>query len=203
MRRAAAGALCLIATLWSATAAAQRPSRPHRSGLWGEFGFGPGHVRVACAGCTNVVSSNGQTSYFRIGGTVSDHVLIGFEAFSLLDKAFDFSLDVSTSSAETATATVVILWYPGKRGLFFKSGVGIAAGQYTIPSGAAQPDTSTGAGIGLTFGTGWDWSISRKFAVTANFAAYVTAVGDIVLTGRRVDDVIATMYQASIGFTFR
>jgi len=54
-----------------------------------------------------------------------------------------------------------------------------------------------------SFGTGWDWSISRKFAVTANVGAYVTAVGDTVLTGRRVDDVIATMYQAAIGFTFR
>jgi hypothetical protein len=177
--------------------------RPHRAGLWGEFGFGPGHVRVACAGCTNVVSANGQTSYFRIGGTVSDHVLIGFEAFSLLDKAFSFSLDVSTSVAETATAGVIILWYPGKRGLFFKGGVGIAAGQYTIPSGPTTADTSTGAGIGLTFGTGWDWSISRKFALTANIAAYVTGVGDIVVPGRRVDDVIGTMYQFGIGFTFR
>lgn len=189
--------------LCSTAATAQRHTRPHRAGLWGEFGFGPGHVRVACSGCTNVVTANGQTSYFRIGGTVSDHVLIGFEAFSLLDKAFSFSLDVSTSAAETATATVVVLWYPGRHGLFFKGGVGVAAGQYTIPSGSAQPDTSTGAGIGLTFGTGWDWSISRKFAITANFGAYVTAVGDIVLTGRRVDDVIATMYQASIGLTFR
>jgi hypothetical protein len=201
--RHAAVALGVIATLWSTPALAQRPSRPHRGGLWGEFGFGPGFVRVACAGCANVVSANGQTSYFRIGGTVSDHVLIGFEAFSLLDKAFSFSLDVSTSAAETATATVIVLWYPGRRGLFFKGGVGIAAGQYTIPSGSTQADTSTGAGIGLTFGTGWDWSISRKFAITANVAAYVTAVGDIVLTGRRVDDVIATMYQGSIGFTFR
>jgi hypothetical protein len=196
-------ALGVIATLWSTAAPAQRPARPHRGGLWGEFGVGPGHVRVACAGCTNVVASNGSTSYFRIGGTVSDHVLIGFEAFSLLDKAFHFSLDVPTSSAETATATVVVLWYPGRRGLFFKSGVGIAAGQYSIPTSPTQADTSTGAGIGLTFGTGWDWSISRKFAITANIAAYVTGVGDIVLTGRRVDDVIATMYQASIGFTFR
>jgi len=203
MRRASAVALCVVATLWSTAAPAQRPTGPHRGGLWGEFGFGPGLVRVACAGCTNVVSSNGPTSHFRIGGTVSDHVLIGFEAFSLLDKAFQFSLDVSTSTAETATATVVILWYPGKRGLFFKGGVGVAAGQYAIPTSATQADTSTGAGIALTFGTGWDWSISRKFAVTANVAAYVTAVGDIVVPGRRVDDVIATMYQGSIGFTFR
>ena len=193
----------LLTTLVAGALAAQRPSRPHRGGLWGEFGFGPGHVRVACSGCTNVVSDNGQTSYLRIGGTVSDHVLIGFELFSLLDEAFHFSLDVSTSSAETATAAVIILWYPGRRGLYFKGGVGVAAGQYRIPTSPTQADTATGVGIGLTFGTGWDWAISRKFAITANVGAYVTAVGDIVLTGRRVDDVIATMYQGSIGFTFR
>lgn len=196
-------ALWMIAALWGTAALGQRPARPHRSGLWGEFAFGPGHVRVACAGCTNVVSSNGPTSHFRIGGTVSNHVLIGFEAFSLLDKAFEFSLDVSTSTAETATAAVIILWYPGRRGLFFKGGVGVAAGQYAIPTSPTEADTSTGAGIALTFGTGWDWSISRKFAITAHVSAYVTAVGDIVVPGRRVDDVIATMYQGAIGFTFR
>lgn len=195
--------LLLLTTLAAAALAAQRPSRPHRGGLWGEIGFGPGLVRVACAGCTNVVSANGPTSFLRIGGTASDHVLIGFEAFAQLDTAFNFSLDVKTSTAETVTAMVIILWYPGRRGLFFKGGMGVAGGQYTIPTSPTQADTSTGAGIGLSFGTGWDWSISRKFAITVNLAAYVTAVGDIVLTGRRVDDVIATMYQGSIGFTFR
>jgi hypothetical protein len=180
--------------LWG-TATAQRPPRPHRGGLWGELGFGPGLVRVACAGCTNVVSGNGHTSHLRIGGTASDRVIIGFEAFALFG--------VSTSRAETATAGAIVLWYPGRRGLFFKGGVGIAAGQYAIPTSPTEADTATGVGIGLTFGTGWDWSISRKFAITANLGAYVTAVGDIVLTGRRVDDVIATMYQASVGFTFR
>lgn len=198
-----AAVLSGMALLVSTTAWAQRPGRPHRGGLWGEFGFGPGHVRVACAGCTTVVSSNGATSHLRIGGTVSDHVLIGVEIFSLLDKAFEFSADVSTNTAETGTAAVVILWYPGKRGLFLKGGVGAAVGQYSIPVSPTVADTSTGVGIGLTFGAGWDWSISRKFALTANVAAFVTAVGDIVTPGRRVDDVIATMYQLSVGVTFR
>ena len=199
-------ALCVIAMLCGtgiATAVAQRPSRPHRSGLWGELGFGPGQVRIACSGCAGVVSSHGPTSFLRIGGTVSDHVVIGFEAFSLLDKAFHYSLDASTSTAETATAAVIIMWYPGKTGLFFKGGVGAAGGQYTIPSSPTQADTSSGAGMGLTFGAGWDWSISRKFALTTNVATYVVAVGDIVLPGQRVDDVIATMYQFSIGVTLR
>ena len=196
-------ALCLLVTLSGGALAGQRPMRPHRAGLWGEVGFGAGHVRVTCATCTSVVPADGPTSYVRIGGTVSDHVVIGFEAFSLLDKAFNFSLDVKESTAETATAAVIILWYPGRTGLFFKGGVGAAGGQYTIPRNATQADTSSGAGMGLTFGAGWDWSISRKFALTANVSTFVVAVGDIVLPGQRVDDVIATMYQGSIGFTFR
>ena len=101
------------------------------------------------------------------------------------------------------TAAIVVLWFPGRRGLFFKGGAGAAVGQFILPSSPTQSDTSNGGGIGLTFGAGGDWSISRKFAITANVGTYIIGVGDIVLPGRRVDDVIATMYQASIGFTFR
>jgi len=190
---------CVLLTV---PASAQRPPRPHRGGLWGEFGFGAGLVRVACSTCAEAVSANGATSYFRIGGTVSDHVLIGFEVFSQLDRGFAFSPQDSTTSAETSTLTLIIVWFPGRHGLFFKGGVG-AAVRLSLPTGASQADTSTGAGMGLTFGAGWDLAISRKFAITANVAAYVTAVGDVVLPGRRVDDVIATMYQGSIGFSFR
>src|SRR5882762_3572761 len=128
MRRAAAGVLCVIATLWSTPVPAQRPPRPHRSGLWGEFGFGPGRVRVACSGCTNVITAGGATSYFRIGGAVSDHVVIGLEVFSFLDRAFGFSPGDSTTTAETLTATAVVIWFPGRHGLFLKGGVGIAGG---------------------------------------------------------------------------
>jgi len=192
----------VVLTAPVAPASAQRTDRPHRSGLWGELGAGPGRVRIACSGCTDVVTAGGVTSYVRIGGTVSDRVVIGFEVFSLLDRGFGFLSADSTSTAETATAAVVVLWFPSRRGFFFKGGAGIAAGQFTIP-GTAGADTSNNAGIGLTFGVGWDFAISRKFAITTNFAAYVTAVGDVILPGRRVDDVIATMYQAGIGITFR
>lgn len=195
--------LSLLLAGATGAAGAQKRDRPHRSGLWGEFSAGPGFVRVSCAGCTDVIASNGATSHLRIGGAVSDHVLIGAEIFSLLDKAFDFSLNVHTQTAETGTATIVVLWYPGRRGLYFKGGVGAAVGQYTIPRSSTAADTSTGAGMGLTFGAGWDWSITRKFAITFDVGTYIVGVGDIVLPGRRVDDVIATMYQASIGLTFR
>jgi len=188
--------------LVAAPAPAQRPHRPHRSGLWGEFGGGPGRLRVACSGCNSVVLSSGSTSYIRIGGTVSDHVLIGVEAFSLLDRGFGF-VSGDSGSTENGTIALIVIWFPGRTGLFVKGGVGLAGGQFTLPSSPTTADTSNGLGTGMTFGAGWDWSISRRFAFTVNVAAYVTAVGDVVLPSRRVDDVIATMYQGSIGFSFR
>lgn len=181
---------------------AQNPPRPQRSGLWGEVGAGIGHARLACSGCSDVQRSSGVTTHFRIGGTVSRHVLIGVEAFSLIDHPFGYSAEDSTV-AESGTVAVIVMWFPRNNGLFFKGGFGVATGDFSIQTGPSQADTSSGAGVGLTFGLGWDLPISRKFAITANLAAYVTALGDIVLPTRRVDDVISTMYQLGVGFTFR
>jgi hypothetical protein len=201
--------LVLVAlVLYPRPALSQDSTARHRRGLWGEFGFGPGYVRIACSGCgEDVVGATGATSYLRIGGVISKNVLIGFEVFSLLDKAVGFSPQDSSASAETGTAAIVIMWYPGRHGLYFKGGVGAAFGEFSIPasdsSGTVLADTSSGGGMGLTFGLGWDLPISRKFAFTGNAAAFVTALGDVVVGSRRVDDLIATMYQLSIGFTIR
>ena len=202
-------AIALLCPRPALTQQAPPPER-HRRGLWGEFGGGPGYVRIACSGCTDVVGATGGTSYFRMGGVISRNVLIGFEVFSLLDDAFGFTPQDSGATAETGTAAIIILWYPGRHGLYFKGGVGAAFGQFSIPvdsasggGGAVVADTSTGGGMGLTFGIGWDIAISRKFAFTGNAASFVTALGDVVTNGRRVDDMIASMYQVSIGFTIR
>lgn len=184
----------------------QPTPKRHRMGLWGELGSGPGYMRIACSDCQDVIGAEGTTGYFRIGGVISENVLIGFEIFSLLDEAFGFGASDSNSVAETGTAAIVLLWYPGRSGLFFKGGAGAAFGQFAVPADTAAvspADTSAGGGVGLTFGLGWDLPISRKFAITANAAAFITALGDVVLPGRNVDDVIATSYQLSIGFTFR
>jgi hypothetical protein len=187
------------------TAPIPRPKR-HRTGLWGELGSGPGYVRVACSDCTDVIGASGATSYLRIGGVISRNVVIGVEIFSLLDQTFGFASQDSNAVAETGTATITLLWYPGKSGLFFKGGVGAAFGEFSVPSDSTNvgtDTTSSGGGIGMTFGLGYDFPISRKFAITANAAAFVTALGDVVLPGHNVDDVIATVYQLSIGFTIR
>jgi hypothetical protein len=46
-------------------------------------------------------------------------------------------------------------------------------------------------------------SVWRSLALTASAGVWVTAIGDVVLPTTTVDDVIATMYNLSIGLTIR
>ncbi|MGD8277664.1 MAG: hypothetical protein PVH00_06540 [Gemmatimonadota bacterium] len=176
--------------------------RPHRSGLWGELGGGPSSVRIACSGCADVTRRSGSGGYFRVGGAVSDRILIGVEAFSLVDEAFGFSEGDTSIVAENVSLAGVVLWYPGRTGIFLKAGVGLASGEFTIP-GTPEPVVSQGIGTGLTFGIGFDLPIWRGLAVTGNAGTWVTAIGDVVLPDATVDDVIATLYGLTFGFTLR
>lgn len=192
------GIVCTLPVL-----AQTRPPRPHRSGLWGEFGAGPGSLRMGCSGCEDVVSAGGSGGYLRIGGVISDHVLLGWESAGFSDESFGFAPGDPTTIAEMESTGIAVLWFPSRRGLFLKGGVGVAQGRFMIPTATAQVDSVRGTGVGVSFGLGWDLSFARKYAITASAAAFVTAVGDLLLPSGRVDDVIGTMYQLSLAFTFR
>ncbi|HEX9705055.1 MAG TPA: hypothetical protein VGA20_07400 [Gemmatimonadales bacterium] len=202
MRSAACGALAALVMLGPGLGGGAAAQRRHRTGLWGELGAGAAHSRVTCSTCTDVVRSSGSGGYIRIGGVLSDRVLLGVESAGFLDEAFGFTADDTSIVAEMETITVVVLWFPWRSGVFLKGGTGVAQGRFTVPSGSAA-DTSKGTGIGMTLGLGLDWRVSRKFAVTANAAAFITGIGDVILPAGRVDDVIATTYHATIGVTIR
>jgi hypothetical protein len=97
----------------------------------------------------------------------------------------------------------VVLWFPWRSGAFLKGGVGIADGTFSATPEPGAPVITEGIGVGLTFGLGYDLPLSRTFAITANAAAFIAAIGDIVLPSGVVDDVIATMYVFAIGLTVR
>jgi hypothetical protein len=97
----------------------------------------------------------------------------------------------------------VVLWFPWRSGFFVKGGVGVAEGDFTVTASPGQLVTASGEGVGLTFGLGFDLPISRKIALTANAGAVVAAIGDVVLPGTRVDDVIAMIYHVGLGITIR
>lgn len=184
--------------------AIKSPQRPHRTGLWAELGGGGGRLRMTCAACTDPINAPGATGLTRMGGTLSDDVMLGGESAIFIDEAFGFGGGGNASTvAELEMVGVVVLWYPSRLGFFLKGGVGVAEGRFTIANGGAPPDSTEGVGIGMTFGVGWDVPISRRFAFTANLSSVITAVGDIVLPTRRVEDVIGSMAHWSVGLTFR
>lgn len=192
-----AGARLGLAALVAAVAlcgpaAAQR--RPHRTGLWFEIASGPAFSRVACAGCEDVVISPGSSGSILLGGVISDRVLIGVESFGFGSDTLGFA---------AGTVTLDVLWFPWRVGAFLKGGVGAAGGDFTVIDSTGTAIAAEGQGIALTFGVGWDFPISRKFAFTAHADAFITGIGDVVLPTTRVEDVIATLYQVAIGFTIR
>lgn len=192
--------LAIVVPLLAGPASAQRR---HRSGLWGELASGYGFVRVVCAGCEQITTAAGPGGFLRVGGTITQRAFVGVETFGFTDETFGFDPGDTSVVASTGTVAVVVLWFPWRSGVFFKGGVGASGGDFIVSSTPTQADTAAGAGIVMTFGVGFDLPISRKFAITANAAAFITAMGDIVLPTRRVDDVIATIYHADIGLTWR
>ena len=191
-------ALAVLLPAWTSA------QRSHRTGLWGEIGFGPAYARMACSGCSEVATAPGASSTLRIGGKISERILLGVESFGFIhEETFGSSLGDTSTVAEAAMLAAVVLWFPWRSGVFLKGGLGVTHGQFTVVTGPSQADTSRGTGIGMTYGLGFDQPISRKLALTANAAAFIEAIGDLELPGRRVDDVIATMYHVTIGLTFR
>ncbi|HUL02660.1 MAG TPA: hypothetical protein VLV16_05445 [Gemmatimonadales bacterium] len=188
---------------WGQQQAPERKQRPHRTGLWFEFGSGSGAVRIGCGGCEDARFASGSSGYLRVGGTVSDNVLLAVETYGFDDKAFGFVEGDSSIVANDATITLSVLWYPWRSGVFLKGGAGLASGDFTVTPDTGAALETHGVGVGMTFGLGYDWPISRKFAITVNGAVYITAIGDIKIANNFVDDVIAEMYQFSVGFTIR
>lgn len=179
-----------------------KPQRPHRTGLWIEVGAGPGLLRIGRSSSDRIISANVEGGFLRVGGTISDNVLLSWESGGFNNESFWFGGTDTSIVAEMAYTGIAVMWYPGRTGLFLKGSVGFAQGTFTVPT-AARADTLEGNGVGLAIGAGWDWSLSRKYALTVNVASFVTALGDLVLPSERVDDVIGTTYQLMLSFTFR
>ena len=178
--------------------------RPYRSGFWLENGVGTGTVRIGCSTCEDVTSAYGQSSYLRLGGSLSRRALLGFEVFSLLDDQFSVAGGDSSIVAENVAISLIVMWYPWTSGVFFKGGAGLAVSEYVVTApGGGESAITSGVGSGVTFGAGFDVPIRNWLSVTANLGVYFTALGDLTVQGVLIDDVIATLYNANFAITIR
>jgi hypothetical protein len=150
-----------------------------------------------------VTSAYGSADYLRFGGAVGSRVLLGVEIFALNSSDLVLGPGVVPVEAENGSIVPVVIWYVGGSGFFLKGGAGLARGTFTVRSDSGEPVTTERTASALTYGVGFDLGVVRWLGLTASLGSNVMAIGDLVVNGAVVDDVIATVYEASIGIVFR
>lgn len=186
-----------------AGAAAQRASR---SGFWMEAARGTGTVRNTCSDCPNVTSAYGAANYLRAGVRLSStRVLLGLELFALSSSDLTLLKGAPPVDAENGTFGPLVMWYFGDSGLYLRGGAGLSRGTYTVRPLTGGTTTVKRTGSALSFGAGFDVGVASWLAITADIGTYIASVGDVTIDDSlpTVDDVIATVYQASVGLALR
>lgn len=172
--------LLLVLTVGlQATADAQRPNT--RDGFWIGFGLGAGWL-----GFNGDVDSDsreiGGSGYLRMGGSLSQKVLIGGEITG-------WGKEVDGENVSVGFLGAVILFYPKSTGSFYlKGGLGVL-GYDEGPFG--------GAGFSITLGLGNEFRVGNNFSIVL-FANAVGSTGvevkvDGVGTGVNIDPSILQM----------
>ena len=150
--RHSALALLMAAVLAVPAQAQQNPQT--REGFW--ISFGVGYGSLGCDDCDD--RRSGTSAYLRMGGTLTQRLLIGGEINGWSKTENDATLTVGNFGP-------VLLFYPNADGgLFFKGGVGMANAK--LDFGTFDVDET---GVGVTLGIGFDARVGRNFALTPYF----------------------------------
>jgi hypothetical protein len=137
MRTIIAALFLLVMTAGSAMAQGNPQTR---EGFWINFGFGYGSL--GCEDCDDRVS--GTTAHLRMGGTLSQRLLLGGEINGWAKEEGNVTLSV-------ANITPVLIFYPDANGGFYlKGGLGLAAVELEVGRFSGE---ETGVGLLLGHGT--------------------------------------------------
>jgi hypothetical protein len=175
--RFSALALALAAMLSLPAGAQGNPQT--REGFFISFGFGAGSL--GCDDCNDEDRLTGVNAYLRLGGTLSQRLLIGGEINGWTKTENDVTLSVNNVGP-------VLLFYPSANGgLYLKGGLGLASASLDL--GNLEFEDS---GVGITLGLGWDARVGRNFALTPYF--------DILSSS--FDDFSVNQVAFGLGFTW-
>lgn len=173
-------AACALLLVPAAPAAAQSSgtTRSH-AGFWLSGGLGGG---------LNDGGDGGGAAYVRMGGTLSQHVVIGGEAIG-------WNRDAGGINVSRGNAMFDVLLYPStSAGGFLKAGIGFAS----VESSTDLVDVSLVAdneGAGAVLGAGWDLQLGDgNLYLTPNF--------DILLQGFDSLDRVNALYLFTLGIGF-
>lgn len=167
--------LCLLTCL--AMPLAAQDVQSHK-GLWGGFGLGPG---------INGTEYNiwGVQSYGRIGGTLSQQVLLGGESAGWFGSENGYDLYRGNVSG-------IVLFYPSaKGGLFLKGGVGFSylttSYNHFVPGTITYIGTESSSGFGTTAGLGFDLRLGRNIYLVPELDWFLQSSGSNLVSASTVN----------------
>ena len=166
--------LALLGSLVITTTSTAQEVQAHRA-LWGGFGIGGG---VNLTDTFGGGSLWGFSGYGRIGGTLSQRVLLGAESSGWIGSrdGVDYS---------RGNVSALLLFYPSPRGgLYLKGGVGVSYVTTSISSSTTidgvlyfNSVSESSGGFGATAGVGYDVRLGRNIYLVPAIDWYLQAVG--------------------------
>lgn len=150
--------LTVVGLLTVAAPAALTAQHPQvRNGFWIGFGFGYGSL--GSSDCDDCGREGGLSGLLKLGGKLSDRVLLGFESNSWIDEDFDTTYSVSASTA-------TVYYYPNPAGgLHLKGGLGL--GYVDVE------DFGDDTGVGFLLGVGNDFRVGRNLSIVPVVSWYL------------------------------
>jgi hypothetical protein len=151
--------------LLSPVAHGQSQSGQQHQGFWVGFGLGAGwNTNTDLAGG----GRGGLDVYVRLGGTLSQRLLLGGEALAWAQAE-------NNTSLVRANTTFSAMFYPFRAGgLYIKGGLGLAHIETAFVAGRVAGTAST-TGFGSTWGLGYDVRLGNNLYLTPNIDLLVQA----------------------------
>lgn len=154
--------------------------KPHdRSGFFIGFGLGFGGANYTTGAMLGSSSNDagGGAGNFRLGGALTQKVLLGLES-----SAWVKSEDDATLSFSAVTAALTL--YPGDGGAYLRGGFGFGISTFDVPVDVSKTD------IGWTFlaAGGYEWRLTDKFALGPQLeVVYLGLGGELIDTSSLVN----------------
>lgn len=198
-------ALTLLIALTTVATRASADDHPHtRGGFVLGLGLGVGSAEGRLDDDRDVLftteRTGGGAANFRIGYAANPSLVLGLESTvwgrTDEERVFGGNVEISTTLSITAFA---LTWYPTEGGFFARAGlgVGVARQEYDLGGVSAEID---GSGVGLLLAAGYEWRLTKTFALGAQFDLGFMNLGDLEVQDENGDptDAQVTFNTSSI-----
>ena len=145
----------------------------------------------------------GTGAYLHTGSVIAT---VGARVNSQMDAGVELSWVPATSKSGDDIRTTFVLGvvefrpWTGKA-LFFRGGMGMAFVRNFF--GDVGSDSLTEKALGLTYGMGWTFRHTERFGVKVFGAQHMMGVGDFVVGGVPVENVVANYWSVGAALVFR